>query len=105
MQEAGKLAKQGSKDDNEALIALLLYEGYLQLDFSCTAYATNCYLKLASMAGLLLQGVCSLSIKPVWASSLPMHIKVACLHPGQCNHPETWLRNDVRLTNHSASRI
>lgn len=55
-QETGTVAKQGSKDDNERFVSHLLCEGYLQLDFSCTAYATNCYLKLGSKSALLLSG-------------------------------------------------
>lgn len=38
------------------MIAQLLYDGYLQFDFSYTAYATNAYLKAAQRASLILQG-------------------------------------------------
>ena len=57
LQETPGLAKKVSRDDSESMIAHLLFEGYLQLDFACTAYATNTYLKLGSRASLLLQGV------------------------------------------------
>lgn len=65
------MAKQDTKDGNEALIAFLLYQGYLQLDFSCTAYATNCYLKLGSRAGLVLQGMTMVRSHAVAACVLP----------------------------------
>ncbi|KAK9814024.1 hypothetical protein WJX73_009544 [Symbiochloris irregularis] len=54
--ECGSRAKQDSRDDNERFISHLLLEGYLALDFSCTAYATNVYCKLGSKAPLILQG-------------------------------------------------
>lgn len=50
------LGKSMSKDDNERVIAQMVYEGYLQFDFGYTAYATNAYLKAAQSAHMLLQG-------------------------------------------------
>lgn len=49
--EDQKLAKAGSKDENERIIGGLLSQGILQLDFGFTSYATNVYLK-ASPLGL-----------------------------------------------------
>ena len=75
MQESGSLAKQGSRDDNEKFVAHLLLEGYLALDFSCTAYATNVYCKLGSRASLVLQGVSwHFACQPC----------AACLHVAHC---------------------
>ncbi len=51
------------REDNERVIAQLLYDGYLQFDFSYTAYATNAYLKASQRASRILQGeqiACSL---------------------------------------------
>lgn len=51
-----KLGKGMSREDNERVIGQLLHEGYLQFDFSYTAYATNTYLKASQRAALILQG-------------------------------------------------
>ncbi|KXZ55835.1 hypothetical protein GPECTOR_2g1386 [Gonium pectorale] len=49
----GKEAKAMSKDENEAVIAAMMYSGLLQFEFGHTAYATNTYLK-ATPKGLQL---------------------------------------------------
>ena len=54
--EDAKVGKSMGREDNERVIAQLLYGGYLQFDFSYTAYATNAYLKASQRASLILQG-------------------------------------------------
>ena len=56
MPEDATVGKSMSREGNERVIAKLLYDGYLQFDFSYTAYATNAYLKAAQRASLILQG-------------------------------------------------
>lgn len=51
-----KAGKAMSREDNERVIGQLLYSGYLQFDFSYTAYATNAYLKASQRASSILQG-------------------------------------------------
>ncbi|KAK9809014.1 hypothetical protein WJX72_007915 [[Myrmecia] bisecta] len=51
-----KAAKAMSRDENERLIAQLVYEDYLQMDFGFTAYATNAYLKASPKAAQLTAG-------------------------------------------------
>lgn len=53
--EVSKQAKSMSRDQNEAVVAHLMYEGLLQLDFGHTAYSTTTYLKCSP------QGVAHLS--------------------------------------------
>ena len=51
-----------SKEDNERIIAQMVYDRFLVFDFKHTAYATNCYLKCSSSYGALEHGtskVCS----------------------------------------------
>lgn len=52
----GKIGKGMSKDDNEHVIAQMVYDGYIRFDFGYTAYATNAYLKTTHQSSLLLQG-------------------------------------------------
>lgn len=51
-----KAGKAMSREENERVIGQLLYSGYLQFDFSYTAYATNAYLKASQRAASILQG-------------------------------------------------
>ncbi|EIE26127.1 ATP-dependent DNA helicase [Coccomyxa subellipsoidea C-169] len=52
-----KIGKGMSRDDNERVIAQMVYDGYIQFDFGYTAYATNSYLKATQQSSQLLQGV------------------------------------------------
>ena len=54
--EDAKIGKSMGREENERVIAQLLYDGYLQFDFSYTAYATNAYLKASQRASLILPG-------------------------------------------------
>ena len=63
--EDGKVGKSMSREDNERVIGQLLYDGYLQFDFSYTAYATNAYLKASQRASLILQGEQSPCCAPI----------------------------------------
>ena len=54
--EDAKVGKSMGREDNERVIGQLLYDSYLQFDFSYTAYATNAYLKASQRASLILQG-------------------------------------------------
>lgn len=56
MPEDAKIGKSMGREENELVIGQLLYDGYLQFDFSYTAYATNAYLKASQRASLILQG-------------------------------------------------
>ncbi len=56
MASDAKLGKSMSKDENELVIAQMVYDGYIHFDFGYTAYATNAYLKATQQASLLLQG-------------------------------------------------
>ena len=56
MPEDANIGKSMGREENERVIAQLLYDGYLQFDFSYTAYATNAYLKASQRASLILQG-------------------------------------------------
>lgn len=58
MQVAGAsdLGKHMSKEDSENLLAHLVYNGMLTIDFGHTAYATNVYLRCAQRAGSALAG-------------------------------------------------
>ncbi|GIL70438.1 hypothetical protein Vretimale_3595 [Volvox reticuliferus] len=49
----GKEAKAMSRDENEAVVAAMMYAGLLELEFGHTAYATNTYLR-ASRRGIQL---------------------------------------------------
>ncbi|BDA44413.1 ATP-dependent DNA helicase Q1 [Coccomyxa sp. Obi] len=51
-----KIGKGMSKDENELVIAQMVYDSYIHFDFGYTAYATNAYLKATQQASLLLQG-------------------------------------------------
>ena len=55
-QTGGRAGRAESADVSEMIIAQLLHDGYLQLDFGFTAYSTNCYLKCTPRASLLLEG-------------------------------------------------
>lgn len=65
-----KIGKGMSREENERVIAQLLYDGYLQFDFSYTAYATNVYLKASQRASLILQGKLWLPLHPCYRASL-----------------------------------
>ena len=65
---ASDLGKHMSKEDSENLLAQLVYNGMLTIDFGHTAYATNVYLRCAQRAGSTLAGrphLCMWLPKPV----------------------------------------
>ena len=49
-------AKRLSRDDNERVLAQLLYDGCLAFDLGITAYASTAYLRATPRASLLLAG-------------------------------------------------
>lgn len=66
--DASDLGKHMSKEDSENLLAHLVYNGMLTIDFGHTAYATNVYLRCAQRAGSALAGrphLCLWLAKPV----------------------------------------
>ena len=73
-----KAGKAMSREDNERVIGQLLYSGYLQFDFSYTAYATNAYLKASQRASSILQGKATQAY--LYDSILPaVHAPGTCL--------------------------
>ena len=66
-QTGGGAARAESAEACEMVVAQLLHDGYLQLDFGFTAYSTNCYLKCTPRASLLLEGLPS----PLWVTYVP----------------------------------
>ncbi|GLI58828.1 hypothetical protein VaNZ11_000592 [Volvox africanus] len=75
----GKEAKAMSRDEDEAMVAAMMYAGLLELEFGHTAYATNTYLRASRRGIQLLEASESGSGKPL---QLLMPVSQAIAGPG-----------------------
>jgi hypothetical protein len=75
-----KVGKSMCKDNNERIIAQMVYDGYIQFDFGYTAYATNAYLKATAQASLLLQGALAICSQQYCSLRSELYLRVMALH-------------------------
>ena len=76
LQEVRQLEVQLGQRDTERMLAAMLLEEALQLDFSNTAYATNTYLAPGRKAALLKSGASGQSL--LYAAELATVAQAAC---------------------------
>ncbi|KAG2445794.1 hypothetical protein HXX76_000398 [Chlamydomonas incerta] len=71
----GKEAKALSKDDNEAVVAAMMYAGLLEFEFGFTAYATNTYLRPSGRGSHLLEAA-GTGAAAAGGGAIPQHLRL-----------------------------